>query len=581
NVWFSSTEGHILHYSDNRLIRTHDLTHRGAGIFFMNADQQGDLWFCQAPSEQPIVGVAKITTEGKVKEYGKKEGIDNRILVVREGGRNELYAAGIGTNSYLYKYDRNTDHFQNKSLPFSFEVSGNFEVHDMAIDGLGIVWLATTDGLLKYDTESIRKVDLGAYTHGEVRSITALDDGEVWISTDTNGLIYLDSAGNYVRFDEKCGTPSRVASYRSLILDKDSRLWVGTAEGAVYSSRSSPRPLLTQTPLLKSADINNEGVKRLEKIKMSEYDQLTLNMGTVTYPGSEVHYEYKIFDQNLPEDELPDISWVSSNSKIVLDELSEGSYKLLTRAQKEGGYSWSSPIAVNLEVAKKWYKRWWSWLLFSVILAVFLRYFARQWILTQVSGLQAKLSQQQQELDLKTEALEAQSHLLKNKKEELKTVGANVYMLHKLIDLIPPKADWDDVLTVIKRLTELPTGIDAAYLTRKKSDKMVFSGYQRNRKAKVLLERNFNEKENLPSIVLASGKPITISDYDKQFTQYLLAADELGYLSRLLIPIRREKDTIALLCIYAENKGVFSSREETLLRILTSFLSANLKPGLK
>ena len=62
------------------------------------------IWFCQAPTNKPIIGVATLDNDGKIEEYGKEEGLNSRVLVVDEGGQSELYAAGIGVNSYLYKF---------------------------------------------------------------------------------------------------------------------------------------------------------------------------------------------------------------------------------------------------------------------------------------------------------------------------------------------------------------------------------------------------------------------------------------------------------------------------------------------
>ena len=93
--------------------------------------------------------------------------------------------------------NRVTNRFENKSLPFPFKASKNFEVHDIAVDNRGIVWLATTDGLLKYDTERIQRIQLGVHTQNEIRSVVSIPDGSVWMATSTSGLVHLDSNGNF------------------------------------------------------------------------------------------------------------------------------------------------------------------------------------------------------------------------------------------------------------------------------------------------------------------------------------------------------------------------------------------------
>ncbi len=173
----------------------------------MYADSQHNLWFCQAPTDQPLPGVARINPQGQVVIYGPESGLENRILVVTESSRGELYAAGIGEDTYLYRFLPEKNTFINLSLPMPFDLSANFEVHDLAVDSRGVVWLATTDGLLLYDSENIRRIELGPFTKEEIRGVCALEEGSIWAATATDGLLYVKDE-QYVLFDADCGLPS-------------------------------------------------------------------------------------------------------------------------------------------------------------------------------------------------------------------------------------------------------------------------------------------------------------------------------------------------------------------------------------
>ncbi|MEL6917163.1 MAG: hypothetical protein AAFO99_05470, partial [Bacteroidota bacterium] len=345
DIWLGTAYAHILHYNANKLQREHDLSKRGGGIFFMHTDHVGDNWFCQAPTDKPIVGIAKINKKDELIIYDETKGLNSRVLVVDEGGRSELYAAGIGKENYLYKYDRAKDMFENKSVPFPFKVGNNFEVHDIAVDQKGMVWMGTTDGLLKYDTEQIRRMDIGASTRNEIRSVCTMNDGSLWLATDTNGLLHLSPDGSYVLFDEKSGTPSKVAAYRSIILDHEQKLWVGTAEGAVYSLRPNPIPLKTREPVLQKVQVDDSEQPITETISFSEGLITKLNFASINFPGDEIKYQYKIFEKDIPEDEVLNIMWSTpiEEPEVKIQGLKTGRYGLLVRAQKPGGYVWSLP----------------------------------------------------------------------------------------------------------------------------------------------------------------------------------------------------------------------------------------------
>ncbi|WP_422079388.1 ligand-binding sensor domain-containing protein [Ulvibacterium sp.] len=581
-IWYGSAEGQVFQYLGHQLKRTYDLSNRGSGVFFILADHAGDIWFCQAASDKPIIGAAKIDSKGNIIEYGKEKGFETRILVFREGGKDELYAAGIGLESYLYKYDRSSDSFQNKSLPFPFEVSGNFEVHDMAVDHLGIVWLATTDGLLKYDTETIRKVNLGVFTDSEIRSITDMPNGTLWLATDTNGLIHLDAKGNYVVFDETSGTPSKISSYRCMVLYENSQLWVGTPEGIVYSSRANPEPYQTKTPIIKRVSVDNDVIEGKSTIQPKESQKVELAMATLTFPSVDVRYQYKIFKSELTQEDIEDVPWSDAQtSQITLNELESGNYMVLVRGQKAGGFGWSAPVEMAIDVSQKWYGTWWGMLLLVALAFFFFWFFIRRWLLKRIEGLQASLYQKQKELEQKEAELVEQSGALLQKKNELKSTGVNIYLLYKLIRQIPRDSDWNMILPILNKLVELPTGIDVFELAFKKGEVVQFKGYQRENHEMVNREEPFDEKSNLPSYVMCTGKPLLIHDFNKEAEEHISKKDSMGYLSRIYMPLEQKVGGTAIFCVYSKEKNAFSQQTSALLGILVRFLSINASDGLK
>ncbi len=582
DTWYGSTAGYVHQYRSGQLQKTYDLSERGSGIFFMSMDHTGDIWLCQATSDKPLVGVAKIDTNGKVVEYGRDKGFESRILNIREGGRNELYAAGIGIGNYLYKYNRNLDVFENKSLPFPFKVSSNFEVHDIAVDNKGMVWMATTDGLIKYDTETVRKVDLGEFTDGEIRAVAAMPNGLLWLATDTNGLIHLNPEGHHVVFDEKSGTPSKVSSYRCLALDSNAQLWVGTAEGLVYSSETLPGPLQTKAPKVRTLLVDNEEQILEENLQIDEQELLKLEMTTLTFPSDDITYQYKIVESHIPKDEIPDIQWITSeNEYLEPEEMSAGNYEIWVRAQKQGGYAWSKPSKLGFRISGKWYASWWGILLWTVIGFLFFWYVVRHWSLKKISGLQDTLNQKQSELKAKEAELASQSISLKDKQEELKNAGANVYLLQRLIRQIPKDANWKEVMPILKKLVVLPTGIDAFEIAHKKGDEIIYSGFVRGGEKRVRRKAEFSEKSDLASYVLCSGKAMTLDNYDQEAPQYISGKSSRGYASRLLLPFQQAEGTPAVLCLYHKEQGMFSQLDLTLIQILGSFLGASVNDELK
>ncbi len=575
--WFATADGQIIVYDGNNPIKKYDLSGRGGGIFYMQTDHLGEVWFCQAPLDAPIKGIAKITSQGTIREYGETEGFQSRILVADEGGRNELYVAGIGEAGYLFAYDREADQFINKSLSFPFKVSRNFEVHDLAVDKRGLVWMGTTDGLLRYDTERIQRIPLGPYTMKEVRSVCAMPDGTLWLATDTSGLLHLDQDLNYVLFDESSGTPSKIAAYRSMVVDGQNFLWAGTAEGAVYSTIPNPTPMGTPTPEVTVSDPDQAGIYP-DAPEFDQDDDIRFLVNAVTFPGEEVQYEHKSYPSGTLPDEVAELSWtiVPESGELRLRNLSAGRYILQVRAQKQGGFAWSAPAEQEFLIRKPWYATFWGILLLVLGTGLFFWYGIRLWIIKKTRQLRTTLSRKEKELSVKEEELSAQMNTLKLQRTELKSAGVTIYLLLRLLRQIPPRATWKEVLPVLCKLVELPTGMDAFELAFESGNDMRHYGFRKGQKKPQKRAEEFNEKDDLTSYVLTNKKPILIHDIDKEAGQYINHKDNKGFHSRIYVPFEQVNGAEAVLCAYGKEKNRFVQRDMTVLQILATFLAVNI-----
>ena len=577
HVWLGTSDGKVIKARD-QILSQYDLSERGGGIFYMFEDSKGKIWFCQAPTDKPIIGVGRFNSQGQIEEYGKDKGLNSRVLVVDEGGKSELYAAGIGVKSYLYKFNRVTNQFENKSLPFPFKASRNFEVHDIAVDSRGIVWLATTDGLLKYDTERIQRIQLGTHTQEEIRSVVATPYGSVWMATSTSGMIHLDSNGNFVLFDERSGTPSKIATYRALLLDQANRIWAGTAEGVVYSAMSFPAPLSTKKPSLEKLQVNAHEINTKSRLEFKFDDVVDLYFSSIAFPGDENLFRYRYFYTGVPEDEIEDIPWNLSegSTRMRMRAPVAGSYMMEVCTQKPGGYSWSLPIEVPFKVKRPWYSTIGGIGLFVLLGMLLFGYGIRFYGQKKMARLESLLFTKEKELTAKTALLDSKEDAMRHQKDALKSAGVSIYLLHRLMMQIPKRARWDKVIPVLAKLVELPTGIDAFEIAFLERNTVQYKGYRRGSAKVRQREVEFNEKDNLISYVFNHKKPILICNNDREAGQYVSMKDNRGYLSRIYIPFEQIKGGEAVLCAYGETDNRFTRQDLTILEILATFLATNV-----
>ena len=197
------------------------------------------------------------------------------------------------------------------------------------------------------------------------------------------------------------------------------------------------------------------------------------------------------------------------------------------------------------------------------------------WVFKKTKDLEATLFLQQKELHKKEEALISQSKTLEFQKEKLKTAGTNIYLLYRLLRQIPNETTWNEVLPILKKLVELPTGVNAFEVAFKKGDEMCYRGSSRKHPNLKDRSEEFNEKENLATYVMVGNKPLLVHDYNEEVGQFINKKDS-EYQSQILMPFEQKNNVEVILCIYGKEKNKFTQRDLTLIQILARFLSISI-----
>ncbi|WP_210546823.1 ligand-binding sensor domain-containing diguanylate cyclase [Rhodoferax sp. PAMC 29310] len=112
-------------------------------------------------------------------------------------------------------------------------------VPTLAQDKAGFLWVATGDGLVRYDGYRFRPLERDSVVPtrrnlGWIRALLPARDGRLWIGTETDGLAVYDPVLEQVT-DYRLGGANGVAvpTVRALAEDQDGSIWVGSVGGGV------------------------------------------------------------------------------------------------------------------------------------------------------------------------------------------------------------------------------------------------------------------------------------------------------------------------------------------------------------
>ena len=114
----------------------------------------------------------------------------------------------------------------------------------LAQDKTGLIWIATGDGLVRFDGYRFRPLErespiVARRNLGWIRALLPSRDGRLWIGTETDGLSVYDPKTQRVRDlglankGPTDGQSSALPTIRALAEDQDGSIWVGSLGGGV------------------------------------------------------------------------------------------------------------------------------------------------------------------------------------------------------------------------------------------------------------------------------------------------------------------------------------------------------------
>jgi ligand-binding sensor domain-containing protein len=578
-IWVttSTPKVELLKYDNDKIIRRYDDFHdRGEAIFNLFPDSEGNLWFCQAPVNKPIIGIAQINAKGEIKYYDETKGFSSRVLAIKESAQGEIYAVGIGEDSYLYRFDPENDRFVNLSPTLPFIAMLNFEAHDLTIDDRGVVWLATTDGLLRYDTENITLIQNDVLGQEEVRGVTHYSNNNIWISTATKGLVFHQGNTSTI-LSETEGLPAVISAYRCITTDAEGRLWAGTAEGLVYSRMSAATLPYSNPPTVRNIIINRKEFTKdfNDVLEIRKSQELKLLFTNLSFPAKNVQYQYRLLPKEDKKIMLEEQLWQSNGNKnlLSLNQINIGDYYLELRARQPGGYQWSKPLEIQLKVFLPWYLQ--NWFIYSSIglLVLFMGYYFRFYVKRRFNRLQQVLKYSNEKLAKKEAQLHQKILEFEEQQEELDNANSNILTLELFIKEIPKKASWNDIITAMGKAVNQSADINAFEIAFMEKNEIVHKGYSnQERSGYTFRSKPFNANTSLTCWAMFNSREVLINDFDKEHTIYIAEKAAYRFNSLLFIPFTLENDQPVVLCAYSIKKNQFDHNDLVMFRILAQFI---------
>lgn len=393
-LWASSS-WNVFMIQKDEIVKTWDFSKDGNFIHHLTVDSDGNVWLCQAGSKT----IAVIDKELHVKRYSVEGLAQNDINYIVENS-NGMYAVADGKAGYLFFKGKNSDMFKNVSPEIDFEIRGDFTVAHIASQG-NVLWLASSEGLLKWDGKTISRIDFGeAFGKYPVSCVESMDAENILFSNSFGLFRYNVKSGEYWLYDENSGLPSNTITNHGIFVTPSKEVWIGTSYGLATATRPITETRATRKPYCVEARVNGVLRRFHDGLKAPYGAYITLQFSPISFPENKVNLQYRLTE---------DSPWRSMESRqLSLSDLASGTHQVFVRAKKNTGLGWSEATVLNITVdAPYWKKVEFVFLVaFLVILIAWASYAISSAILNQRKQyLEDQISQRTKELQQANEEL--------------------------------------------------------------------------------------------------------------------------------------------------------------------------------
>jgi signal transduction histidine kinase/CheY-like chemotaxis protein len=283
-----------------------------------------------------------------------------------------LYLSALSDSSFLYRFDEINNRFEqlSKKIDFHNQELGDFAIHQIDTDVYGTLWMATNYGIFTFSNQTLKKLPGMDYfpTH-LIRSISVSELGDVWIGAENGLFSYKD--GSLLEYEISDGLPSMTINYRSSLIDKRGRLWVGTNNGLAYQFTSTDDNRQTPAPFIKTVHVGTDVVYTRPNF-IESFDSrksIRIEYHSYIFPQNKIRYQYNINKSGWSD--------FTQQTSLSLANLEPDTYSIQFRAVKRG-HSTSNSNTIQFTVTPVWYFTWYLQVLYVAIFALlgllFIRY---------------------------------------------------------------------------------------------------------------------------------------------------------------------------------------------------------------
>src|SRR5574344_158200 len=374
NIWIGTYTGgvNVLNTENNTWKHYHIQNSNlyDESCYAINKDSRGNLWVCN------MTGICKYDYASD--KFIRMHTVNSLVLTIQEDRSHNVWFGSPGGSLLCYTSNGKWKSYDcsNSDLPCN-------QINCLYLDENGVLWIATTKGLCKYDERNKKFVtyNLDAPSNN-IQCILEIN-GQLWLTT-TNGLICFVPSKNISQvYMKRDGLISCQFTMNSGLVASDGCLYVGSDKGfnsfypnLIKKNEYIPPVVITGLMLMnKEVKISDDGplkqsISSLDKIDLSYKDNvITINYASLSYCIPEKN-QYTYYMEGF------DNGWVKAGNRqsATYTNLSPGTYIFHVKGTNNDGEWNNQGTSLTIVIHPPFYLTWWAKLLYLIIFVLGIRY---------------------------------------------------------------------------------------------------------------------------------------------------------------------------------------------------------------
>jgi ligand-binding sensor domain-containing protein/serine phosphatase RsbU (regulator of sigma subunit) len=285
----------------------------------------------------------------------------------------------IGTDEGVAKIDSGFN-IQNylKDAGDLNSISDN-SIRDIKEDLNGNIWIATSNGLNKYNPDTDNFTKLGEYdglSSSNLKAIVIDEQGNLWVSgiKGISKIEFDDQSNNpvIVNYDVQDGLQGYEFLESASFIDNKGKIYFSGIDGfnAFFPGKSNRTPPFLA---IKDIKISNKSITEREEFDFPELNHiseisLSHNQNDLSFEFASIHYSRPDKNRLMYKLEGADEDWILSKRRFAsYTNLRPGNYTFSLKGSNGDGI-WSDEVRkINIHISAPWYNNWVAYIVYAIL----------------------------------------------------------------------------------------------------------------------------------------------------------------------------------------------------------------------